>query len=78
MEIDAINEVLGLNLPTGDYATLAGFILTELERIPQSGEMLLHDGLMLEIEEATNRSIERVHVFPRASSPPQGKETAEL
>jgi putative hemolysin len=65
MEIDAINEILGLHFPTGDYATLAGFILAQLERIPQRGELLMHDGLMLEIEEATNRTVERVHVVPR-------------
>jgi putative hemolysin len=65
MEIDAINEILGLHIPTGDYATLAGFILAQLERIPQRGELLMHDGLMLEIEEATNRMVERVHVVPR-------------
>lgn len=75
MEIDAINEVLGLNLPTGDYATLAGFILTQLERIPQRGELLVYEGLVLEIEEATNRAVERVHVLPRPV-PPAAKEEA--
>jgi CBS domain containing-hemolysin-like protein len=72
MEIDALNEILSLALPTGDYTTLAGFILAQLERIPQRGELLMHDGLMLEIEEATNRSIERVHVFPRPSPGAEG------
>jgi putative hemolysin len=67
MEIDTINEILGLHLPTGDYATLAGFVLAQLERIPQRGELLLHDGLMLEIEEASNRTVERVHIVPRPS-----------
>jgi putative hemolysin len=62
---------LGLHLPTGDYATLAGFILAQLERIPQRGELLMHDGLMLEIEEATNRAVERVHAVPRPSPPAQ-------
>jgi CBS domain containing-hemolysin-like protein len=73
MEIDAINEILGLHIPTGDYATLAGFILAQLERIPQRGELLMHDGLMLEIEEATNRTVERVHVFPRPSLPAESE-----
>jgi putative hemolysin len=68
MEIDAISEVLSLPIPTGDYATLAGFILTQLERIPQRGELLMYDGLMLEVEEATNRAVERVRIFPRPSS----------
>jgi magnesium and cobalt exporter, CNNM family len=77
MEIDAINEILGLHLPTGDYTTLAGFILAQLERIPQGGELLMYDGLMLEIEEATNRTVERVHVFPR-SAPPVEREKGEV
>jgi CBS domain containing-hemolysin-like protein len=72
MEIDAINEILGLNIPTGDYATLAGFILAQLERIPRRGELLMHDGLMLEVEEASNRTVQRVHVFPRTSLPEGG------
>ena len=73
MEIDAINEVLSLPLPTGDYTTLAGFILDRLERIPLRGELLMHEGLMLEIEEATNRAVERVRIFPQAA-PPEGQD----
>jgi putative hemolysin len=73
MEIDAINEILGLHLPTGDYATLAGFILAQLERIPQRGELLMHDGLMLEIEKATNRAVECVHIVPRSAPPVEGE-----
>ena len=75
MEIDAIDEILGIHLPTGDYATLAGFILAELERIPQRGELLMHDGLMLEIEAATNRTVERVHVVPRPTALVESEKT---
>jgi putative hemolysin len=77
MEIDAMSEILGIHLPTGDYTTLAGFILAELERIPQPGELLMHDGLMLEIEEATNRAVERVHVVPHPA-PPAEREKGEV
>jgi putative hemolysin len=73
MEIDTINEILGLHLPTGNYETLAGFILAQLERIPQRGELLMHDGLMLEIEEATNRAVEGVHIVPRPVPPGEGE-----
>ena len=37
----------------------------------------MHDGLMLEIEEATNRAVERVHVVPR-STPPVESEKGEM
>jgi putative hemolysin len=73
MEIDTINEILGLHLPTGNYATLAGFILAQLERIPQRGELLIYDGLMLEIESATNRTVEGVHIVPRPSPDVKGE-----
>jgi putative hemolysin len=73
MEIDTINEILGLHLPTGNYETLAGFILAQLERIPQRGELLLHDGLMIEIEEATNRTVEGVHIVPRPAQSGEGE-----
>jgi putative hemolysin len=76
MEIDAINEILGLRIPTGNYATLSGFILAQLERIPQRGELLMQDGLMLEIEAATNRTVECVRVFPRPALP-QANEKSE-
>jgi putative hemolysin len=75
MEVDAINEVLGLLIPTGDYATLAGFILAQLERIPLGGELLMQDGLMLEVEEATNRTVERVRIFPRPSPLAESKKS---
>jgi putative hemolysin len=65
MEIDSINEILGLHLPTGNYATLAGFLLAQFERIPQRGELLMYEGLMLEVEKATNRTVEGVHIVPR-------------
>jgi len=40
MEVDAINETLDLNLPTGDYETLGGLIIDQLEKIPHSGEQI--------------------------------------
>lgn len=44
VEIDLINEKYNLNLPLGDYETLAGFIVNEIGRIPQRGEIIkIHD-----------------------------------
>jgi CBS domain containing-hemolysin-like protein len=38
IEIDHLNEEYELNIPAGDYATIAGFITASLGRIPQKGE----------------------------------------
>tara|TARA_B100000949_G_C13942442_1_gene309385 strand:- start:263 stop:574 length:312 start_codon:yes stop_codon:yes gene_type:complete len=47
MRIDEANEQLDLNLPEGDYETIAGFLLERLGHIPQEGEDLEYKGLHL-------------------------------
>ncbi|RMD48089.1 MAG: HlyC/CorC family transporter [Ignavibacteria bacterium] len=39
-EIDKLNEEFDLGIPEGEYETLAGYITTEIGRIPQRGEQL--------------------------------------
>lgn len=58
IEIDAINEEFGLNLPdSDDYKTLAGFIINHLERIPTQGEVFDIEGRKFEIVRATSTKI---------------------
>jgi CBS domain containing-hemolysin-like protein len=46
--IETINEQIGVNIPEGEYETLAGFILAELGRIPETGEKIaLNDSLIM-------------------------------
>jgi len=56
MEINVINDDLNLNLPTGDYETLAGLVIHHLEKIPNSGEQVVVNGYRLTIKEASSRS----------------------
>ena len=63
MEIDAINETIKLNLPTGDYETLAGLILDRLETIPLAGEQLIVDNIRLTVKETSRRKIQSVIVI---------------
>ena len=60
MEIDAINETIKLNLPTGDYETLAGLILDRLETIPLAGEQLILNDIRLTVKETSRRKIQSV------------------
>lgn len=44
IDLEEVNELLGLNLPLIDeYQTLGGFLLFEFQKIPQPGENLLYD-----------------------------------
>ena len=56
----AINETIKLNLPTGDYETLAGLILDRLETIPLAGEQLIVNDIRLTVKETSRRKIQSV------------------
>ena len=61
--IEIINEQIGVDIPEGDYETLAGFILSELGRIPESGEKIaLKDGSIM-VTRATKNKIEEVRLI---------------
>jgi len=62
MEINVINDDLNLNLPTGDYETLAGLVIHHLEKIPNSGEQVVVNGYRLTIKEASKRKIQTIIV----------------
>ncbi len=62
MEIDAINETLGLELPKGDYETIAGLIIDRLENIPARGEQVVANGFRLTVKETGKRKINSVIV----------------
>lgn len=62
MEIEAINDLLKLNLPHGDYETLAGFLLQQFNRIPEEGDELYYGNLKFIIRKASHRMIKLVHI----------------
>jgi len=62
MEINVINDDLNLDLPVGDYETLAGLVIHHLEKIPNSGEQVVVNGYRLTIKEASKRKIQTIIV----------------
>ncbi len=60
MHIEEANEEMGLELPEGDYETVAGFILDLLGHIPKTGERLRYKGTNLTITEMRGVKIEKI------------------
>ncbi len=62
--VDVINETMKLELPDdGDFDTIAGFVFTELGRVPLVGESLVwQDQVQIEVIAASKRRIERVRI----------------
>jgi len=67
--VEEANEELGLNLPSGDYETVAGFILSHLGRIPKQGEQFKYQNLKFVITEMRGMKIEKVLVTRERSVP---------
>jgi len=51
MNIEEANEQMDLDLPPGDYETVAGFVLDLLGRIPREGEQIKYKDMKLVITE---------------------------
>lgn len=60
VEIDYINEKYNLNIPTGDYETVAGYITSRIGRIPLQGESVTIDNFNFLIARSTNIRIDLV------------------
>jgi len=59
---------VGISLPEGDYATLAGLVLDRMGRIPGEGEAVEVDGWRLEVLGVENHAITRVRLVPLPNS----------
>lgn len=60
--IEMINKTMGIDIPEGDFETIAGFIMEHLGRIPLIGESFIYRNLKITIVEATEKTIERVRL----------------
>ena len=60
MRIEEANEEMELELPEGDYETVAGFVLHLLGHIPKPNEQLGYKGLKLVITEMRGLKIEKI------------------
>jgi CBS domain containing-hemolysin-like protein len=60
VDLDDFNEVMGSHLPKSESDTLAGYLYDQMGRVPQGGESLHVDGLLLTIEQVSGRRIRRV------------------
>jgi putative hemolysin len=58
---DMLTDRLGLNLPHDrEYSTVAGFALSVLKHLPETGEKFRHDGWSFEIVDMDGRKIDKL------------------
>ncbi|MGA7720986.1 MAG: hemolysin family protein [Ignavibacteriaceae bacterium] len=64
VEVDFINEKFDLDIPTGDYGTINGFITSRTGRIPVEGENLTIDNFNILIVRANTIKIDLIKLSP--------------
>jgi CBS domain containing-hemolysin-like protein len=72
MPLDELNELVGTDLPDGDWDTVGGLVFGQLGHVPTEGESVDVDGVRLTAEKVQGRRINRVRVSklpPRANEP---------
>jgi CBS domain containing-hemolysin-like protein len=63
MTVHDANQEMELNLPEDeDYETIAGFVLSRLGRIPEPGETITHEGLLIAVTKVEGNRIEEVTI----------------
>jgi putative hemolysin len=60
MRIEEANEEMGLELPEGEYETVAGFVLNLLRRIPGLNEQIVYKDMKLVVSEMRGVKIEKI------------------
>jgi putative hemolysin len=62
MRLEEANQELGLELPVGEYDTVAGFMLNLLGHIPREGEQIKYGGLKIAVTQMREQRIEKILV----------------
>jgi putative hemolysin len=60
VDLDDFNEIIGSHLSNEDADTIGGYIYSKLGRVPGVGEKVLHDNLLLTVEQVSTRRIRKV------------------
>jgi putative hemolysin len=69
MPVDEMADQLGLNLPASrDYQTVAGLVIGQLQRLPETGEVVELGGWRFEVVDLDGRRVDKV-LASRVNSP---------
>ena len=70
LRVDRLAEATGCRLPSGEFSTVAGFLMYRLGAVPKSGDAVAHDGWLLRVRRMRGPRLETVDVIRRPSVGP--------
>lgn len=72
LDLDDLNELLDIYLPTDTNDTLGGYIFSQLGKVPEVGDEVAYNGTQMEVLTVNGRRIEKIRV---TKAPSQSVET---
>lgn len=73
-----VNETLNLNLPEGQYQTIAGFVLAQLGHIPEAGARIVYKNTEIEVKQVIGPKILSLEIRKHMTHPEDMKHHEEL
>jgi CBS domain containing-hemolysin-like protein len=61
LSIDELSDLLNVDFGIEDVTTVGGLVYALFDRVPKSGESLVHAGFRIVVERVHRRRIERVY-----------------
>jgi putative hemolysin len=73
LNLGDFEEETGVELPEGPYETVAGYVVSELGRLPVVGDRITtEDGYLMEVARLDGRRVDRVRVTAPPTAPDEG------
>jgi len=77
MEIDEVNELLDTDIPTEDYDTIAGFVISQMDKIPKPFEETRWKNIRIIVLRSTKKSILRIRLMVEEVEDDEETETGD-
>lgn len=65
VDLDEINEILGIDLPEAEYESIGGFVFDLFGKIPAAGEKIDYNNLTFTVEQVVRRRISKILITKR-------------
>ena len=62
LELNRVQEELGIEIPKGNYDTLAGFLLDQAKAIPRAGTMIRYGDITLTVERGSLQALQEIRI----------------
>ena len=71
MKLDDLNDRLNLELDSEDYDSIGGFMIEQLDHLPEAGESMEYEGIRMVVDAVDRNRIDKVRIYLPASEKQQ-------